>query len=135
MIKKGLILIIVFLFLIPTILAQTNPDSTKTFVSYNESGNKDNLYQLGLGTFNSLLSPTDVNAQSTTITVDDGKKLPLISDLDNDGRAEIIILDGITIELYQNKTLDFVASHTLNVGATERFSNMITISPASVPEA
>ncbi len=92
MIKKLSILTIVFLFLIPTILAQTNPDSTKTFQSYNESGNKNNLYQLGLGTFNSLLDPVDVNAQSSTITVDDAKKLPLISDLDNDGRAEIIIL-------------------------------------------
>ena len=93
---------------------------------YNESGNQDNQYQLGLGGFNSVLDPDTVNtAQTTTVLVTDGRKIPLVSDLDGDGFTEVIILDGRNIEIYQNKSLTFVTSFTLDTSASERFSNIL----------
>ncbi len=120
MIKRAVILIIAFLLFIPLAFSQAS------ITDYNESGRFDNKYQLGLGRFNSQLDPDEIDVRSETVTVTNGRKLPLISDLDGDGVAEIIILDGESIEIYQNKTLDFVAGFDLNTASDERFSNIIT---------
>lgn len=117
-VKGVLLYIVMFLLIISISFAKTD---------YNESGNFDNFYQLGLAAFNENLNPIDVNAQTTTIIVSTGRKIPLVSDLDGDGLTEVIILDGRNIEIYQNKSLNIVASFTLGVAsATERFSNILT---------
>ncbi len=116
-VKGVLVYIVMFLLIISISIAKTD---------YNESGNSDNFYQLGLAAFNENLNPIDVNAQTTTIIVSTGRKIPLISDLDGDGLTEVIILDGRNIEIYQNKSLSIVASFTLDTATDERFSNMIT---------
>ncbi len=120
---RGKIGLMVFMILIVLPLALAE-QSAKT--DYNESGNFDNRYELGLGAFNSNLDPADVNAQTTTVLVTDGRKVPLISDLDGDGLTEVIILDGRNIEVYQNKTLSLVDSFTLDTATDERFSNILT---------
>ena len=124
MIKKIFLMVLVFLIILPISLAQ-NPDVTVTIKDYNESGRRDNLYQLGLGRFNSLLNPVDIDAQSQSVLLTKGRKIPLISDLDGDGIAEIIVLDQETFEIYQNKTLDFVTAFNLDTAFDERFSNIL----------
>lgn len=115
--------ILSLLFIIPIVSGVGQTAKT----DYNESGNSDGLYQLGLGGFNSALDPDTVNnLQTTSVTVTDGRKIPLVSDLDGDGFTEVIILDGRNIEIYQNKSLTFVTSFTLGTASDTRFSNMIT---------
>lgn len=112
MIKKYLT-IILFLLIINIVSA------------YNESGDGNNFYQLSNGVFNSGLNPSIVDDESSIVVLSDGRKTPLIVDLDGNGIDEIIILDDNTIEIYQNKTLGLVDSFTLDTASGERFSNMI----------
>ncbi len=120
---RGVLLFLVILLFIPIAFSVNQVAKT----DYNESGNSDNLYQLGLGRFNSQLDPDTVNnEQTTTVAVTTGRKVPLVSDLDGDGFPEVVILDGRNIEIFQNKTLTFVDSFTLDTASDERFSNMIT---------
>lgn len=111
MLKIKLVLILVFLLLISTVSAKTD---------YNETGNLDGLYEFGTGFFNAQL--TDI--ATFTRTLSDSKLTPLVSDLDGDGVNEIIILDDLTIRLFQNRELDIVDAFTLT--GTSRFSNWIT---------
>lgn len=102
---------IFFLCLIPNAIATTE---------YNQSGNYDTQYHLGLGYWNSELE--DFDSYSAGLA-DDLRNPPLLSDLDRDGISELIILDGDTIKLYQNITLDLLDGVSLD--ADERYSNMI----------
>ena len=114
-IKLVFIFVILLLF-IPIVLSKVN---------YTESGDFDNFYQRGNAIFNSQLNPaTDIS--TSLVIIGNPKKVPLVNDLDGDGVLEIIVLDGINIIIFQNKTLDIAASLTLDAPTTERFSNMIT---------
>ncbi len=121
--NKTILIFLLFLISLSNVFA--TGQSSK--LNYNESGNFDNLYQLGLASaFTSLLDPAVVNAGASLVSLSNGRKVPLISDLDGDGVAEIIILDENTIEIYQNKSLSLTASFTLDTSSIERFSNILT---------
>ena len=109
-----LFLLFLMLFIIPIVAANTN---------YNESGNFDINYQLGTGIFNLNLDPVaDISVAVRTVT--NPRNIPLVSDLDNDGINEIIVIDLPLIRLLEPVTLDTVAG--FNTGKTERISNVIT---------
>lgn len=85
--------------------------------NYSETGNPDNFYHLGIGFFNSQLTDIDTFTRSVA-----GKQTPLIADLDNDGINEIIVIDGDTIRLYNNKELDIIDAFSIT---DEEITNMI----------
>lgn len=123
MIKTSLILLFTFLLVISSAYSTINIAIT----SYNESGNVNNLYQFGVSAFNSQLDPDIVNTlQTTTRVVTDGRKVPLVSDLDGDGVSEIIVLDDRTFSIFQTTTLTFITSFTLDTASGEGFSNILT---------
>ncbi len=109
--------IVLFLFIIPISLANFD---------YNETGNFDTLFQTGTGKFNEINIPNAnfFNTELANDGITTQKQTPLISDLDGDGLNEIIILDGNTFRLYQNRTLDLAGSFQLP--RTGRLSNFIT---------
>lgn len=47
--------------------------------------------------------------------IDQPVMAPLVADLDNDGRQEILVIDGVRLRLFQNTTVTPLASKTLNV--------------------
>ena len=110
--KKGMLLYIVFLvfLIIPVAFANTN---------YNETGNKDALFEQGRGFFNTELTDTDI----ATKTIATARHTPLIADLDGDGINEIIVIDDNTIRLFKNKELTNVNSIALP--DDDRYSNML----------
>ncbi len=113
--KKLVLFFVVMLFIVPISIAKTD---------YNESGNFDNEYQLGFTFFNQELDPvTDISVISRGLT-NQQRLVPLVTDLDNNGVNEIIILDGDDLRLFQNSTLGEIDS--LDIGVTQRTSNMIT---------
>ncbi len=87
---------------------------------YNETGNFNSYFRQGTGFFNTGLTSTE----SITRAISSPKQTPLITDLDNDGINEIIILDGSTFRLFQGKNLAIVDS--FNLPTDERVSNFIT---------
>lgn len=91
---------------------------------YNQTGQGDKLYQNGRGIFNSNLDPlTDVTTFTKSVS-SLARQTPLVTDLDNDGINEIIVLAGDTVTLYNNKELDIIA--TFDIGSPGRMSNIIT---------
>ncbi|MCK5613631.1 hypothetical protein KAR91_67825, partial [Candidatus Pacearchaeota archaeon] len=62
--------------------------------------------------------------QSTTQNrgLTNGNHVPLIADLNNDSTNEIIIMDGGTVRLYQNPSLDIIDSITLLGGSNLLYS-------------
>ncbi|KKN07611.1 hypothetical protein LCGC14_1065180 [marine sediment metagenome] len=116
MLKKTGVLLLIFLILIISLVSAD--------VEYTEAGEADNFYIRGNGIFNEQLDPADVLISTAVIA--DPKKVPLVNDLDGDGVQEIIILNGRSINIFQNKSLDIAGSLTLDVPSNERFSNIIT---------
>lgn len=113
--NKLIVFLMISLLIIPVAISVTN---------YTQLGDDDNFYIRGNGVFNSNLDPqTDVIITPQIFT--DPKKSPLINDFDGDGFIEIVILNGITINILQNKTLTTVDTLTLNAVSSERFSNII----------
>lgn len=110
--KKGMLLYIVFLIflIIPVAFANTN---------YNETGNKDALFEQGRGFFNTELTETDI----ATKIIATARHTPIISDLNNDGVNEIIVIDDNTIRLFSGKELTNVNSIALP--DDDRYSNII----------
>ncbi len=113
---KLVLLVIAIFLLVSTVIAETD---------YTEVGDADTSFIRGNGIFNSQLDPNTDVVITGTLVVSDPKKVPLISDLDNDGNFEIIILSGTSLSILQNKTLDVADTFSLNVTPTERFSNII----------
>ncbi len=111
--KKVSIIVFIFLLIIPLSFAKTD---------YNETGNFDTDYQLGNSIFNSQLDPSSLIIESQTVTNPRG--IQLVSDLDNDGINEIIVVDLPLVRLLAPNTLDSVAGE--NIGVTERVSNILT---------
>ena len=106
-----LVLLLLFIFLVPLVLADT---------SYNETGNFDSYFQLGIGIFNTDSLETLTASKSIT----NQEQTPLVTDLDNDGVNEIIVLDSPTFLLFQTRDLNLINSFTLP--ANEFYSNFIT---------
>ncbi len=104
-----------FVFIIPIAIAD---------ITYSEAGEFDTDFIRGTGNFNAQLEPSNVT--TNLVIIANPKKVPLINDLDGDGVQEIIVLNGLNINIFQNKTLDIAATLTLSGIASERFSNMIT---------
>ena len=76
-------------------------------------------FLIGNTWFNSQIPYTDEPA-----VINYPAQPPLIEDLDNDGINEIIILDGTTLKIFQNSTLDLIASTNL-LGNHPYYSNII----------
>lgn len=105
---------VVFLFLvlgIPSALAITD-NQQFPYVNYN-----GNVGDYGL--FNENIVPNYYPSVALTTPT----KLPLVADLDNDGKNEIIVLDGLTFKVFQNTTLNAVGGYTTNI--TNVTSNVI----------
>ncbi len=127
LIKKGLnivmLLFTIFLFTMIAVSAET---------TYNETGNYNNYYRQGTGFFNENINLDEITLSSRALT--NPVYTPLVTDLDNDGTNEIIVLDGSTIRLYHDSSLSIVDSFALD--ADNEFSNFITfdIDSDSKPE-
>ena len=94
--KNIFVLVMIVLMFIPISLANTD---------YNETGLEDSTYQLTdqRGFFNAGLSTLQVDLNTQAIGLADGTGTPLISNLDNSGLKEIIILDNGDIRIF-NRT-------------------------------
>lgn len=90
--------------------------------TYSNLGGSQTDYQRGNGKWNSAL---DLNSLPLPAVRSLGTQefYPLVEDLDNDGNLEIVIKDGDTIRVYQNKTLDIVT--TYDYGTSGDTSNLI----------
>ena len=110
--KKGMLLFIAFLVFSLIPIASANLD-------YNETGNRDTLFEQGRGFFNTGLPSADI----FTKVISTSRHTPLISDLDGDGVNEIIILDDNTIRLFSGKEMTNVNSIALP--DDDRYSNLI----------
>ncbi len=108
--KKLFLIISMLLFIIPLAFANTD---------YNESGNFNHYYQTGFGQFNENV----VASTTGTTSISTQRGLPLVSDLDGDGTNEIIVLDGDSLKLFQNKEL--VPLSSADIGNSQATSNMI----------
>jgi len=107
------ILLIILMFII---------SSLSVFAVYQEAGNFSGDYIGGRGEFNENLDPlTEVSLKIRNIN--DGRLVPLVDDLDNDGTNEIVILDDDNIKIYQGNDLIFQTGFDL--GAEQRTSNML----------
>lgn len=127
MFKRASILIFFLIILVATVSANTD---------YNESGlgggilinQEGQQYLLGEGIFNEQFDTNDLTTKVAILT--DASKLPLVSDLNNDGVKEIIVLDQNVISLFINNasktSLQVQPGFILSTSTTERFSNMIT---------
>lgn len=105
--KKGILILILF-FLLPLSSAS---------IFYNNTGG-DNQFSLGTGIFAS-----QIVANSYIKGIVGVSQIPIVTDLDNDGISEIIVLSGSTIKIYEDKMLNPIASYDLPVGYQ---SNLIT---------
>lgn len=83
---------------------------------YPTLGGDDATYQRGTGNWNSLLDTDLVTTTSKSINTQ--TLYPIVEDLDNDGNLEVVILDGATLRIYQNKTLNVVAQYATSGGRT-----------------
>lgn len=82
--------------------------------TYSETGNYNSYFQQGFGFFNDVEMQTsdDYNSYAKTITTQ--RQTPLVADLDGDEINEIIILDGNTLRLFNDKELNIVDSFSVS---------------------
>lgn len=119
-----LISFIIFLLSISLSFANTG---TIAHSDYNETGNFDSLYQLGIGQFNDDKDPiADTDIAQAIISRQFAA--PLVSDLNGDGKNEIIVFDDGQIKTFQtnfpNPNLKSNGSFTF--GSTpDRISNIL----------
>lgn len=85
--------------------------------SYIELGNKKD-FALGSGVFDADITPI-----TFTRSINFPLWSPLIADLDNDSINEIIVIDGNTLKLFQNKTLEILDTFNLGFTNPNRSSN------------
>lgn len=122
MLKKFLFLIFTILLFLPLAFGLQDYNETGGVYRTIDSGSNINIFQLGRGDFNQNKDPsTDVNIYSKAVTTP--REIPKVSDLDNDGDNEIIIIDGDTIQVIENKELTTVSSY--DFGSNQYISNFI----------
>ena len=101
---------LIFLFLMPFSYAIND---------YTELGHTDNRYERG----NTRMANT-LEYQIYSRVLGDGRKYPLVADMDNDGVYEIIVLDGDSFVLYHDKELVQNNSYAVP-GGNLQYSNFI----------
>jgi len=82
--------------------------------TYNQTGNNNGLFQNGRNLISDLTSTPTIGLVGLT----DGRYSPLVSDLDNDGENEIIVVDDIEIKLFHDSTLTPVNAFTIGTADT-----------------
>lgn len=100
--KKKVLMFFLGLFLILcsySVLALTISYEDNYF--YNSTGGEDFWFGQGEGLFNDeqMQTSSDYNVLSTAV-LDEGLYTPLISDMNNDGTSEILVLDDDTLKIY-----------------------------------
>lgn len=89
--------------------------------SYTKLGGENSDYVLdGNGIFNGGLTLTSFNYETRSIS--QPRKSPLVSDIDNDGINEILVLDGYDLRLFSGNALDIVDS--ISLPSDDHFSNI-----------
>ncbi len=91
-------LMLLLILIIPIATASTD---------YSQIGRENTDYLTGTSIFNSGIG---VNFDTSLLVMAKPLQPPLVVDLDGDGRPEIIIADGSTIKIFQNKTLTAIDS-------------------------
>ncbi len=116
-IKKLLIFILIFAF-ISSVSAQTD---------YNESGFFEGNYDSDtIGFFNVALNPTVVSLNSQQQSLTNAKQPALVSNLDNAGLKEIIVLDSNAIKIMNRTSVSINIIESITIGSSgDFFSNMI----------
>lgn len=79
--------------------------------------------QLGSGDFSGKDNVDDVII--TSVGLSDSRGIPLVSDLDNDGEPEIIILDSDTLKIFHFIANEWIFIGSYDVGTAEKYSNVI----------
>ena len=72
--------------------------------SYLDIGGREDDFRQGASGFNEDNTLSTVYQRGLT----DGQHVPLVGDLDGDGVNEILVLDGTTLKVYENVTLDLL---------------------------
>lgn len=110
--RKIPVLFLILLLVIPLSLAQSTPD-------YTVSGTSTGHYDLGRGIFNANLVDDTVVSRNLI----EGKQVPYVGDLDNDGVNEIVVADDDSINLYHSHSLTIVDSY--DTGISSEMSNVL----------
>jgi len=82
------------------------------YPNYENIGGNTNDFVLGTSWFNTGLLSYDISSRFLT----NGKFLPLVSDINNDGIYEIIALDGYSVKLFKERTLEIVDTYEMQNG-------------------
>jgi len=93
--------------ILPLLLLIILPFFVSAYTDYNLTG-RDNTFKLGTGIFNENLEDVDI----TSVALTDGKLFPIVTDLNNDGENEIIIIDDISIRMFDDD-LDALGSFSM----------------------
>lgn len=88
--------------------------------SYNHTGYDD--FVLERGTFNANTDPLE-DISTTSRSLIDGRYVPLVADMDNDGTNEILVIDDNDVKLFQDTSLTPLGSAVLS--GTGGLSNQI----------
>lgn len=117
--KTGALILFAILLLLPISIAQTD---------YNESGFEAGNYDSNdIGFFNTALDPSIVAANSQQVGLSNAKQPALVSNLDNQGLKEIIILDSNAVRIFNRTSNSISPIQAVTVGdPADFFSNMIT---------
>lgn len=96
---------------------------TTATADYTSVGTNDYDFFLGTGNFDSTVSATTTG----TIALTNAVLPPLIDDLDGDGVKEVVVVNGNTVLIAQNKTLDIIDSVFLTeLPSDSNTSNVVT---------
>lgn len=116
---KNILILMLMIFLVPVAFAVTD---------YNETGLSSGTYDLTdqRGLFNLNIDANAVDLNIVDIGLSDNTGIPLVSNLDNAGLKEIIVLDDGDIRLFtKTDVINVIDSVSVGTSTTE-FSNMIT---------
>lgn len=118
--KIGILVIFILAFIFNIGIASA---ITTSLTNYTEIGAENGYFQRGIGRFNQNFAGTFGLPTITSAVLSNGREIPLVADLDNDGINEIIVLDGATIKLYHGK--NFVSINSYSLGSSGAVSNML----------
>lgn len=119
--KKAGLLLVLLIFIIPFALAQET--------NYTEIGDVEGDFKRGQAIFGQAGS--NPSTTGTKVVNFNKKWNPLAADLDGDGDTEYIIMDGDTLRIFENPTLDIVVNYGIiinhqTISGSETYSNIIT---------
>lgn len=114
--------------LIPFLMLILSSILVSADTTYSEAGNFNNHYSQGIGFFNDALDLDDVESNSFPLT--NPKQIPLVDDLDNDGKNEIVVLSDVnSITLFEDKELNTIDGVSIPINyphlSPPTYSNMI----------